>query len=141
MYSPYASGPNAGLSPFTYRPIYVHAKVAIVDDEWLTVGSANLNARGLGTDSEINAVVRDPDVARNLRVDLWAEHLALPRDEVARADTRDLVDRVWSERAAANADIIRAADRPLVSQNHRYEIGRMPGARLLEEIESFAVEL
>ncbi|HET7641032.1 MAG TPA: phospholipase D family protein, partial [Ktedonobacteraceae bacterium] len=28
-----------------YRPIYVHGKVAIVDDEWMTVGSANLNNR------------------------------------------------------------------------------------------------
>jgi phosphatidylserine/phosphatidylglycerophosphate/cardiolipin synthase-like enzyme len=30
-----------------YRPIYVHAKVAIVDDLWATVGSANLNNRGM----------------------------------------------------------------------------------------------
>ncbi|HEY3992790.1 MAG TPA: phosphatidylserine/phosphatidylglycerophosphate/cardiolipin synthase family protein, partial [Ktedonobacteraceae bacterium] len=30
-----------------YRPIYVHAKVAIIDDLWVTVGSANLNNRGL----------------------------------------------------------------------------------------------
>jgi len=82
VYSLYTSGPNAGARPFTYRPIYLHAKVAIIDDEWLTVGSANLNNRGLVTDSEINAVVRDAALARDLRIDLWAEHLALPREQV-----------------------------------------------------------
>lgn len=33
-----------------YRPIYVHAKVAIIDDLWSTVGSANLNNRGMRDD-------------------------------------------------------------------------------------------
>jgi Phosphatidylserine/phosphatidylglycerophosphate/cardiolipin synthases and related enzymes len=52
VYSLYASGPCNGVQPFRYRPTYVHAKVAIFDDEWLTIGSANLNDRGLVTDSE-----------------------------------------------------------------------------------------
>ena len=69
VYSPYASGPNSGVAAFTYRPIYVHAKVGIVDDEWLTVGSANFNSRGLITDSEINAVIYDAELAHNLRID------------------------------------------------------------------------
>jgi len=141
VYCPYASGPRAGLKPFYYRPIYVHAKVGIVDDEWLTVGSANLNTRGLATDSEINAVVRDGDVARNLRVRLWAEHLAMPADQVAATDPIDLVDHLWPERAATNARIIHEADRLLEGHIHRYEIGRMPGTWLLEEVESVAVEL
>jgi phosphatidylserine/phosphatidylglycerophosphate/cardiolipin synthase-like enzyme len=37
-----------------YRPIYVHGKVAIIDDVWATVGSANLNNRGLRDDTEMN---------------------------------------------------------------------------------------
>jgi phosphatidylserine/phosphatidylglycerophosphate/cardiolipin synthase-like enzyme len=125
---------------FTYRPIYVHAKVAIIDDEWLTVGSANLNNRGLLTDSEINAVVRDHDLARTLRVDLWAEHLALPRERVAQADVVDLVDHQWPSRAAENAQIIKRADRLLVCSAYRYETGRMPGAWLLEEAEALTFE-
>src|SRR5436190_3668987 len=140
VYCPYTSGPNIGVHAFSYRQIYVHAKVAIVDDEWLTVGSANLNNRGLITDSEINAVVRDRDLARNLRVELWAEHLALPREHVAQADVVDLVDRAWAGRAAENAQIIRRADRPLVCAAHRYETGRMPGAWLLEEAEALTFE-
>lgn len=60
-----------------YRPIYVHAKVGIVDDHWATVGSANLNNRGMRDDAEINVAVLDPQFARSLRLKLWAEHLGL----------------------------------------------------------------
>ncbi len=35
-----------------YRPIYVHAKVAIIDDLWSTVGSGNLNNRGMRDETE-----------------------------------------------------------------------------------------
>ena len=45
-------------------PIYVHAKVAIVDDTWLTIGSANLNEHSLFNDTEMNIVTHDPTLAR-----------------------------------------------------------------------------
>ncbi|HEY0753825.1 MAG TPA: phospholipase D family protein [Ktedonobacteraceae bacterium] len=64
-----------------YRPIYVHAKVAIIDDLWVTVGSANLNNRGLRDDVEINVATLDAEVARSLRLRLWAEHLGLLTDD------------------------------------------------------------
>ncbi len=64
-----------------YRPIYVHAKVAIVDDLWSTVGSANLNNRGMRDDAEENVATLDAELARGLRLMLWAEHLALTPEE------------------------------------------------------------
>jgi phosphatidylserine/phosphatidylglycerophosphate/cardiolipin synthase-like enzyme len=60
-----------------YRPIYVHAKVAIIDDLWSTVGSANLNNRGMRDDTEMNVATLNAELARNLRLMLWAEHLGL----------------------------------------------------------------
>jgi phosphatidylserine/phosphatidylglycerophosphate/cardiolipin synthase-like enzyme len=60
-----------------YRPIYVHAKVAIIDDLWSTVGSANLNNRGMRDDTEMNVATFNEEVARGLRLMLWAEHLGL----------------------------------------------------------------
>ncbi len=60
-----------------YRPIYVHAKVAIVDDQWITLGSANLNNRGMRDDTELNAALMHPRMAQGLRVLLMAEHLGL----------------------------------------------------------------
>src|SRR5436309_489441 len=64
-----------------YRPIYVHAKVAIVDDLWSTVGSANLNNRGLRDDTEMNVATLDAELARGLRMMLWAEHLGLMSED------------------------------------------------------------
>ena len=40
-------------------PLYVHAKIAIVDDRWLTLGSANLNEHSFFNDTEMNIVTCD----------------------------------------------------------------------------------
>jgi phosphatidylserine/phosphatidylglycerophosphate/cardiolipin synthase-like enzyme len=64
-----------------YRSIYVHAKVAIVDDLWATVGSANLNNRGMRDDTEMNVATLDRELAQNLRLMLWSEHLGLLKDD------------------------------------------------------------
>jgi phosphatidylserine/phosphatidylglycerophosphate/cardiolipin synthase-like enzyme len=53
--------------------LYVHAKVGIVDDRWLTVGSANVNAHSFFNDSEVNVVTCDQGLARETRLRLWVE--------------------------------------------------------------------
>jgi phosphatidylserine/phosphatidylglycerophosphate/cardiolipin synthase-like enzyme len=87
-----------------YRPIYVHAKVTIVDDVWSTLGSANLNNRGLRDDTELNVATLDGELARGLRIVLWAEHLELIGEEsmltVARHLGHQRQRRSIDERAA-----------------------------------------
>ena len=85
------------LSPSRDRadPLYVHAKVAVVDDRWLIVGSANINAHSFFNDTEMCVATDDAALARDTRVRLWAEHLELDEDEVASADAGDLVDSHW----------------------------------------------
>jgi phosphatidylserine/phosphatidylglycerophosphate/cardiolipin synthase-like enzyme len=83
------------LSAGREDPLYVHAKVGIVDDRWLIIGSANLNAHSLLNDTEMCVVTDDAALARDTRVRLWAEHLELDREEVADADARSLVDERW----------------------------------------------
>lgn len=56
-------------------PVYVHAKVCVIDDAWASVGSDNFNIRSWTHDSEVSAAVCDPDFARSLRLELAAEHL------------------------------------------------------------------
>jgi len=92
-----------------YRAIYVHAKVAIIDDVWATVGSGNLNNRGMLNDTEMNVAVLDETLAQGLRMLLWAEHLALfnERDlfDLARymghqhqdADDNARGERIWRQ--------------------------------------------
>jgi phosphatidylserine/phosphatidylglycerophosphate/cardiolipin synthase-like enzyme len=57
------------------EPIYVHSKVMIVDDELLSIGSANLWPPSYNRDSELALCVWDPRLARTTRGRLWAEHL------------------------------------------------------------------
>ena len=47
--------------------VYVHAKIGIVDDHWLTLGSANLNEHSLFNDTEVNVVVNDEELASATR--------------------------------------------------------------------------
>jgi len=80
-------------------PIYVHAKVCIVDDVWFTCGSDNFNRRSWTSDSELTCAVLDPTpddrdlvadgtrrLARDLRLEVWSEHLGSPRSSLAQLD-------------------------------------------------------
>lgn len=61
------------LSSKDYEEIYIHTKVAIVDDAAFTIGSANLNLRSMTFDSELNVLSEAKDVAYQLRVDLFTQ--------------------------------------------------------------------
>ena len=74
--------------------LYVHAKIAVIDDEWLTLGSANLNEHSLFNDTEVNIVTCDAALARQTRLQLWGEHLQRPADQVADDPTR-VIDSLW----------------------------------------------
>ena len=81
-------GPNE-----SFRATYVHSKVMVVDDRFLTVGSANFTNRSLGLDSELHiswefAEDHGPlaDAIRRVRVSLLAEHAGL-----AEADATSLL--------------------------------------------------
>ena len=54
-----------------YREIYIHSKLMLVDDVFMTLGSANLNQRSMAVDSEINIATDDYRVARDLRKRVW----------------------------------------------------------------------
>ncbi len=76
------------------KPVYVHAKIGIVDDRWLTLGSANLNEHSLFNDTEMNVVCRDPRLARATRLHLWAEHLECEPRELE-GEPHRIVDERW----------------------------------------------
>jgi cardiolipin synthase len=56
-----------GVRIFEYTPAFLHAKVAVVDDGWATVGSSNIDPLSLLLNLEANAVVQDEAFARLLR--------------------------------------------------------------------------
>jgi phosphatidylserine/phosphatidylglycerophosphate/cardiolipin synthase-like enzyme len=112
------------LSPSQTRadPVYVHAKVAVIDDRWLIVGSANLNAHSLFNDTEMCVVTDDAALARSVRVRLWAEHLEMAEDEVEAASPVSLVDEHWRPIAHEQLERMQARESP----THR--LLELPGA-------------
>ena len=98
-------------------PIYVHAKLCVVDDLWMTCGSDNFNRRSWTHDSEITCAVVDATaderqpvdvprdglgarrLPRDLRLQLWAEHLGLSPDDPRLVDPIAGFD-LWRQSAA-----------------------------------------
>lgn len=70
-----------GIENHAGLPVYVHAKVCVLDDVWASIGSDNFNRRSWTHDSEVAAAVLDTEggdhsaYARRLRLTLAAEHL------------------------------------------------------------------
>ena len=52
---------RAGVRIYEYCDRPLHGKVALVDDEWSTVGSSNLDPLSLSLNLEANVVIRDRD--------------------------------------------------------------------------------
>ena len=52
---------HAGVRIYEYCERPLHGKVALVDDEWSTVGSSNLDPLSLSLNLEANVVIRDRD--------------------------------------------------------------------------------
>jgi phosphatidylserine/phosphatidylglycerophosphate/cardiolipin synthase-like enzyme len=82
-----------------YRDIYVHSKIALVDDAWCTIGSTNIANRSFYGDTELNASFWHQPTVRALRRELLHEHTG--------ADTAALDDRaalrLYAEHARKNA--------------------------------------
>jgi len=106
---PPAEGTKAELVRMTMRhPIYVHCKMLIVDDDYIIVGSANINQRSLGgnRDSEIAIGTWQPGYTtedqdneprggiHTFRLALWSAHLGGYCDEILNPGSAECVAKV-----------------------------------------------
>jgi phosphatidylserine/phosphatidylglycerophosphate/cardiolipin synthase-like enzyme len=76
------------------EPVYVHCKMIVADDVWMSIGSSNINRRSMTYDSELNAASIDGRIrrgahltARDLRTRQMAHHLGL--DDLERPIVED----------------------------------------------------
>jgi cardiolipin synthase len=83
-----------GVKIVEYRKTQLHGKVAVVDDDWATVGSSNYDGLSLFVNQEANIVVKDADFARALR-----SHIEHGVAEGMRIDPSDFANISWYERA------------------------------------------
>jgi phosphatidylserine/phosphatidylglycerophosphate/cardiolipin synthase-like enzyme len=102
--------------PGRVQQVYVHAKVAIVDDRFLVVGSANLNEHSLYNDTEACVITCDEELARGTRLALWREHL----------DEDEPTFDTWRERATDDG-YDRVAELPHLSRRTRRFLGPING--------------
>ena len=67
--------------------VYIHAKLMMIDDTFMTAGSANINTRSMQVDSEMNIAHHRPEITAPLRARQWEKYTAgqvlsgMPLDE------------------------------------------------------------
>ncbi len=83
-----------GVRIYEYTPAFLHAKVAVVDDHWATVGSSNIDPLSLLLNLEANVIVRDPAFSAALATGLETAFAA--SNEVTAAQVSGL--RGWMRR-------------------------------------------
>lgn len=54
--------------------VYIHAKLMLIDDTFMTLGSANINTRSMQVDSELNIAHHRPEITAEVRQTLWRNH-------------------------------------------------------------------
>ncbi|MFO1284033.1 MAG: cardiolipin synthase ClsB [Burkholderiales bacterium] len=84
-----------GIAIQEYHRSFLHAKVAVVDDAWATVGSSNIDPYSLLMAREANLFVRDPGFAAGLRAELEA----MIRDGARPVDPARWRGRSWWSKA------------------------------------------
>lgn len=80
---------RAGVRIFEMQVVILHAKTAVIDGVWSTVGSTNLDMRSFLHNHEINVVVLGPDFGREMEI-------AFEED---RRHTREIVYEAWRRRS------------------------------------------
>ncbi|MBY4898390.1 VTT domain-containing protein [Cupriavidus sp. AU9028] len=118
--------------------INVHSKVMIVDDSLITIGSANLNNRSMGLDTECNVVIEsggDPRIAqaiRRMRARLVGEHLGVEPAELEQAHAAgEPLHTTIARLHTSGGRTLEAFDPPLPKDLD----AALPDARLIDPIE------
>ncbi|MDQ1831977.1 cardiolipin synthase ClsB [Massilia scottii] len=85
---------DSGVEVYEYRKTQLHAKVAVVDDDWSTVGSSNCDGLSLFLNQEANVVVKDQEFARTMR-----EHIRRGIDDGVMICREDFEHVGWVRRS------------------------------------------
>jgi len=102
--SSYAELLEAGVRIFERKTRLLHAKSAVIDGVWSTVGSTNLDWRSLAYNDELNAVVLGPDFARQMAA-IFARDLG-NSEEITREmwdrrpfedHLKEMIAKAWSQ--------------------------------------------
>jgi cardiolipin synthase len=93
LYGPFL---DAGIEIHEYYRSFMHAKVAVIDHHWATVGSSNIDPFSLLLAREANVVIEDEEFAGELRASL----LAAIADGASQVRRERWADQPWTTRIA-----------------------------------------
>ncbi len=99
--------------------IYVHSKIMIVDDRWITIGSANMDRKGFKDSTELDIGVTSPKLAKQTRVKLWNEHISHESPSLSSFDLNDFESGFKAWETLANDNGKRVLDNEPI-QGHAY---------------------
>lgn len=85
----------AGVKIYQYKPGYLHAKMLLSDDNFVTVGSTNMDFRSFEQNFEINAFIYDPEVVKTMKRIFMADQQQSTRIIPAEWKRRPLWKRFW----------------------------------------------
>lgn len=78
----------SGVKIYEYLPRMLHAKTAVIDGTWATIGTANMDYRSLFLNYELNLITRDEQICRQLQVQFTQDL----------ADSAEISPKLWAER-------------------------------------------
>lgn len=82
-----------GIQLYEYAPALLHTKMMVIDGQWATVGSTNLDNRSMGMNDELNAVFYDQQVAKRLE-EIFNQDLT----HAKKITSEELESRGWMSR-------------------------------------------
>jgi phosphatidylserine/phosphatidylglycerophosphate/cardiolipin synthase-like enzyme len=94
------------LSPSQFRVYtmykrFIHSKFILIDDQAMSIGSANANPRGFQLDTELNIIVDQPDVVKSFRQRLWSHDLGISQSTITAWKVTNFISG-WDNVANAN---------------------------------------
>ena len=90
--------------------VYIHAKLMLIDDTFMTMGSANINTRSMQADSEINIAHHRPEITAPLRQAQWTKYT---NGRVVAGMPLNAAFKDWQDIMGSNAIAKKFAKRPL----------------------------
>lgn len=104
-----------------YTNIYIHSKLMLIDDAFLTLGSANINTRSFKADSELNIAVPDGSAAKYMRETLWQNHTKTLDKSDSINDLLDINYETWQDLMDKNWTQMHRKRELLCHLTHIYE--------------------
>jgi phosphatidylserine/phosphatidylglycerophosphate/cardiolipin synthase-like enzyme len=93
-----------------WTEVYIHAKLMMIDDAFMTVGSANINTRSMQVDSELNIVHDRPGITAPLRAEQWEWYT---KGRVLAGTSLEDAYKAWDNVMKSNAKARGDKDRPV----------------------------